>query len=137
MPSRSAYPGRVSTTTSVPTLAELTTLRVGGPADAYVEATSEAELIDTIRAADDAGEPLLVLGGGSNLLVSDEGFGGVVVRDVRTGFRLDSADACGGANVHAVAGQDWDELVVAAVEQEAGQPPRLRHSSSSSGPAAA
>ncbi|ACZ29642.1 UDP-N-acetylmuramate dehydrogenase [Xylanimonas cellulosilytica DSM 15894] len=100
----------------VPTLAELTTLRVGGPADAYVETTTEAELIDTIRAADDAGEPLLVVGGGSNLLVSDEGFGGVVVRDTRTGFELASADACGGATVTAVGGQDWDELVAVAVE---------------------
>lgn len=114
--SRTAYAGRVSTATAIPALAELTTLRVGGPADAYVEATSEAELVDTVRAADDAGEPLLVLGGGSNLLVADEGFGGVVVRDVRTGFRLDSADACGGASVSAVGGQDWDELAAAAVE---------------------
>ncbi len=107
----------MSTATAVPALAELTTLRVGGPADAYVEATSEEELIDTIRAADDAGQPVLLVGGGSNLLVADEGFGGVVVRDGRTGFRLDSADACGGASVTAVAGQDWDDLVVAAVEQ--------------------
>ncbi len=101
----------------VPTLAELTTLRVGGPADAYVEATTEAELIDTIRAADDAGEPLLVVGSGSNLLVSDEGFGGVVVRDMRSGFALESEDSCGGATVTSVGGQDWDDLVVAAVEQ--------------------
>lgn len=107
----------MSTATAVPALAELTTLRVGGPADAYVEATSEAELIDTVRAADAAGQPLLMVGGGSNLLVADEGFGGVVVRDLRTGFTLDSADACGGASVSAVGGQDWDELVVAAVEQ--------------------
>src|SRR6478735_2789766 len=73
-----------------PTLADLTTLRVGGPADAYLEASTEAELVDAVRAADDAGEPLLVLGGGSNLLVSDEGFGGVVVRDVRAEIRIDA-----------------------------------------------
>jgi UDP-N-acetylmuramate dehydrogenase len=106
----------VSLSTTAPSLAELTTLQVGGPADAYVEATTEAELIDTIRAADDAGEPLLVVGGGSNLLVADEGFGGVVVRDARTGFERESQDACGGASVTAVGGQDWDDLVVAAVE---------------------
>ncbi|WP_425955062.1 UDP-N-acetylmuramate dehydrogenase [Xylanimonas sp. McL0601] len=107
----------MSISTVAPALAELTTLRVGGPADAYVEATTEAELIDTIRAADDAGQPLLVVGGGSNLLVSDEGFGGVVVRDMRTGFVLDSKDTCGGASVSAVGGQDWDELVAASVEK--------------------
>ncbi|MCL1870381.1 MAG: UDP-N-acetylmuramate dehydrogenase [Promicromonosporaceae bacterium] len=102
--------------TDVPALADLTTLRVGGPADAYVEASTEAELIDTIRAADDADQPLLVVGRGSNLLVSDEGFGGVVLRDVRKGIRLDEQDSCGGASVHVVGGQDWDELVVASVE---------------------
>ncbi|QAY64398.1 UDP-N-acetylmuramate dehydrogenase [Xylanimonas allomyrinae] len=106
----------MSISTTAPSLAELTTLRVGGPADAYVEATTEAELIDTIRAADDAGQPLLVVGGGSNLLVSDEGFGGVVVRDLRTGFALDAQDTCGGASVSAVGGQDWDEVVAASVE---------------------
>jgi len=99
-----------------PTLSELTTLRVGGPADAYVEATTEAELIDAVRAVDDAGEPLLVIGGGSNLLVSDEGFGGVVVRDMRTGVRLDSEDACGGGAVTVPAGHDWDEFVAQAVD---------------------
>ncbi|GAB2451988.1 UDP-N-acetylmuramate dehydrogenase [Xylanimonas ulmi] len=107
----------MSISTVAPALAELTTLRVGGPADAYVEATTEAELIDTVLAADDAGQPLLVVGGGSNLLVSDEGFGGVVVRDLRTGFTLDSADTCGGASVSAVGGQDWDDVVAASVEQ--------------------
>ncbi|PZR54841.1 UDP-N-acetylmuramate dehydrogenase [Xylanimonas oleitrophica] len=106
----------MSISTSAPALAELTTLRVGGPADAYVEASTEAELIDTVRAADDAGRPVLVVGGGSNLLVADEGFGGVVVRDVRTGFEVQGEDSCGGASVTAVAGQDWDELVAAAVE---------------------
>jgi UDP-N-acetylmuramate dehydrogenase len=106
----------VTISTAAPALAELTTLRVGGPADAYVEATTETELIDTIRAADDAGQPLLVVGGGSNLLVADEGFGGVVVRDRRTGFTLQAEDTCGGASIGAVAGQDWDELVAAAVE---------------------
>lgn len=101
-----------------PTLAELTTLRVGGPADRYVEVHDEAELIATVRAADDAGEPLLVLGGGSNLLVADEGFGGVVVRDLRQGVTVDAQDSCGGASFTAPAGQDWDALVARAVAEE-------------------
>ncbi|MEV8179666.1 UDP-N-acetylmuramate dehydrogenase [Cellulosimicrobium funkei] len=101
-----------------PSLAELTTLRVGGPADRYVEAHSEAELLEIVRAADEAGEPLLVVGGGSNLLVGDEGFGGVVVRDLRRGITVDAEDSCGGASFHAPAGQDWDELVARAVAEE-------------------
>ncbi|QDP77039.1 UDP-N-acetylmuramate dehydrogenase [Cellulosimicrobium cellulans] len=101
-----------------PSLAELTTLRVGGPADRYLEAHSEAELLEIVRAADEAGEPLLVVGGGSNLLVGDEGFGGVVVRDLRRGITVDAEDSCGGASFHAPAGQDWDELVARAVAEE-------------------
>ncbi|GII98740.1 UDP-N-acetylmuramate dehydrogenase [Sediminihabitans luteus] len=98
-----------------PYLADMTSLRVGGPADRYVLASSEAELVETVRAADDAGIPVLVIGGGSNLLVSDEGFGGVVVRDGRQGVEVDAQDTCGGASVHAPAGQDWDALVARAV----------------------
>ena len=61
-------------------LAPLTTLRVGGPARRLVTVYDEAELVTAVRVADDAGEPVLVLGGGSNLLLPDEGFDGTVVR---------------------------------------------------------
>ncbi|WP_431893570.1 UDP-N-acetylmuramate dehydrogenase [Cellulosimicrobium funkei] len=111
-------PGLRPEAVGTPSLAELTTLRVGGPADRYVEAHSEAELLEIVRAADEAGEPLLVVGGGSNLLVGDEGFGGVVVRDLRRGITVDAEDSCGGASFHAPAGQDWDELVARAVAEE-------------------
>ncbi|GAB3104571.1 UDP-N-acetylmuramate dehydrogenase [Isoptericola nanjingensis] len=110
--------------TAAPALSELTTLRVGGPVDEYVEAESEAELIDAVRAADDADRPLLVIGGGSNLLVADEGFAGVVVRDVRQGLDADLEDscgtdgACGGASLRLPAGQDWDSFVAQAVANE-------------------
>lgn len=100
------------------TLAELTTFRVGGPAREYVVATTEAELIDVVRAADAAAQPVLVIGGGSNLVVSDAGFDGVVVKDGRTGFEVASRDACGGANFRAVAGQGWDELVAESIARE-------------------
>ncbi|WP_307815717.1 UDP-N-acetylmuramate dehydrogenase [Myceligenerans indicum] len=100
----------------VPSLADLTTLRVGGPVVSYVEATTEQELLDAVRAADETGTPLLVVGGGSNLLVADEGFDGVVVRDVRRGLDVASEDACGGAVVSAPAGQSWDDLVREAVD---------------------
>jgi UDP-N-acetylmuramate dehydrogenase len=100
------------------TLADLTTLRVGGPARRYVETTSEADLIDAVRAADADGEPLLVVGGGSNLLVADDGFDGVVVRDVRSGVEVPDASACAGATLTVPAGTPWDDVVRYAVEQE-------------------
>src|SRR5499427_3424030 len=61
-------------------LADYTTLRLGGPARRLVEAATEAEIVAEVQAADERGEPLLVLGGGSNLVVADEGFPGTVVR---------------------------------------------------------
>ena len=54
-----------------PVLRDRTTLRLGGPARRWVTATTETELVEAVRAADDAGEPVLVLGGGSNLVVAD------------------------------------------------------------------
>ena len=57
-------------------LADLTTLRLGGPVGRYVETDSSEALVDVVRSADAAGEPVLVLGGGSNLVVSDDGFPG-------------------------------------------------------------
>jgi UDP-N-acetylmuramate dehydrogenase len=99
-------------------LANLTTIRVGGPAREYVVASTEAEFIDSIRAADSDGVPLLVIGGGSNLVVSDGGFPGLVLRDGRTGHTRESEDACGGATVTAVAGHSWDDMVAEAVEHQ-------------------
>lgn len=105
----------MTTAAPAPTLAALTTLGVGGPVGRYVETTTEAELIDAVRSADDAGEPLLVLGGGSNLLVGDAGFDGMVVRDVRTGVETPDASACAGVTVTVPAGTPWDDVVAHAV----------------------
>lgn len=69
-------------------LAHHTTTRVGGPARAWVTARTEAEAIEAVRAADAAGEPLFVLGGGSNTLMADAGFPGTVVRLAFAGIRL-------------------------------------------------
>jgi len=95
-------------------LANHTTLRVGGPVADFVVATTETELVDAVRQADEAGKPVLVLGGGSNVLVSDSGFDGRVVAVRTSGVRSD-ADACGGAVVRVAAGEPWDELVARAV----------------------
>lgn len=93
-------------------LAPFTTAGVGGPARRFVEARSEAEIIHAVRSADEAGERLLILGGGSNLVISDAGFDGTVVRLASTGFTVNDDDAtCGGVMVKAQAGQPWDELV--------------------------
>lgn len=95
-------------------LADHTTLRLGGPAARFVEARTEQELVDTVGSADEAGEPLLVLGGGSNLVVADEGFAGTVVLIGTRG--VDAAqDACSGATVTVAAGEPWDPFVAHAV----------------------
>ena len=99
------------------TLAELTTLRVGGPAGRVVTATTTDELVDAVREVDDADEPLLLVAGGSNLLVGDAPVPGTVVRVATTGVTVESADSCGGANVRVAAGESWDALVVRAVAE--------------------
>ncbi len=97
-------------------LADRTTLRLGGPASSMVHATTEAELVDAVRQADESGTQVLLLAGGSNLVVSDEGFDGVVVSIETRGIDI-SEDACGGASVTVAAGEDWDALVARAVER--------------------
>lgn len=99
------------------TLSSLTTLRVGGPVGTLVEAAGEDELIATIQEADRRSEPLLVLGGGSNILAADTPFAGVVVRDARRGITVESAAACGGAALRIPAGQPWDDVVLRAVTE--------------------
>ncbi len=96
-------------------LADLTTIRVGGPIATMETVETEAEFIDRIRAADDAETPLLVLGGGSNILASDAPFEGVVVRDGRQEIRTESQDSCGGASFTVTAGVPWEQVVDAAV----------------------
>jgi UDP-N-acetylmuramate dehydrogenase len=108
-------------------LAGYTTLRLGGPARRLVEAATDEQVVAAVRAADGSGEPLLVLGGGSNLVVADAGFPGTVVRIATEGVRLDRAGGpgaggpgAGGAGRDAVeltvaAGEDWDAVVAGCV----------------------
>jgi UDP-N-acetylmuramate dehydrogenase len=109
--------GRAVLTTTGRRLSELTTLRLGGPAASYAEATTRAELYDAVAAADAAGEPVLVLGSGSNVVVADEGFPGLVLRVATRGVRA-GGDMCGGAEVVVEAGEDWDALVARAIASE-------------------
>jgi UDP-N-acetylmuramate dehydrogenase len=70
-----------------------TTLRIGGPADFYFAAKTSDQLVAALRAASQIGLPVFLLGGGSNLLVSDEGFRGLVVRNAIEGLELDGTAA--------------------------------------------
>ncbi|MDP3891443.1 UDP-N-acetylmuramate dehydrogenase [Nocardioides sp.] len=98
-------------------LADHTTLRLGGPAGRFLEVTTEAELVSVVREADEAGEPLLLLAGGSNVVVADDGFPGTVVKIAVRGVVTDDASACGGVQVTVAAGETWDDLVARAVEE--------------------
>jgi len=96
-------------------LAPHTTLRLGGPADRLVEAGSAREVVEAVRAADAAGEPPLLLGGGSNVVVADEGVRGTALL-VRTRGRHVEKLHDGTVLFTAEAGEDWDALVAASVE---------------------
>jgi UDP-N-acetylmuramate dehydrogenase len=101
-------------------LADHTTLRLGGPARSWVRATTEGSLVAAVADADRAGEPVLVLAGGSNVVVADEGFEGTVVEVATTGVSPDHEDAdptCGGVLVSVAAGESWDALVARAVDR--------------------
>ena len=98
-------------------LAKWTTLRLGGPARELVPAADRDELYAAVAAADEAAEQVLVLGGGSNLVVADDGFDGTVVRVETTGL-VAGGDACGGAEVTVEAGENWDEFVAHAIGEE-------------------
>lgn len=106
-------------TTNAP-IAPLTTLRVGGPAAELVCTDSACELTDAVREADAAGRAVFVLGGGSNVLVADEGFEGVVVHPRQSGMELldeQGPDAERAALVRCEAGVVWDDLAAFACER--------------------
>jgi UDP-N-acetylmuramate dehydrogenase len=107
-------------------LSAYTTLGLGGPVDRFIQATSDDELIDTVRAADQAGDSVLVLGGGSNLVVADAGFRGTVIHVGTRGLVVSER---GGANdsgrpdsrtvaVTVAAGETWDHLVEWTVSEK-------------------
>ncbi|HWJ67259.1 MAG TPA: UDP-N-acetylmuramate dehydrogenase [Nocardioides sp.] len=100
----------------MPDLADLTTLRLGGPASRYVPVADADALVAAVAEADAAGEPVLLVGGGSNLVVADEGFAGTVVHLVGGGVHVEG-DGCGVASVTVAAGEPWDDLVARAVAE--------------------
>ena len=92
-------------------LAPLTTLRLGGPARRLIEAESADEVVTAVR---DADEPVLVMGGGSNLVIADAGWPGVVVRIASRGRRVERRKD-GSVLLTVEAGEDWDDVVAATV----------------------
>ena len=95
-------------------LARHTTFKIGGPADALVDAENSDEVLAVLRVAREAGVPLFVLGWGSNLLVRDRGVRGVVLR---LGGKFDEIEFPGGGRVRCGASVRVPQLVVACAER--------------------
>ena len=90
-------------------LRELTTMRLGGPTRDFAQAADTDELLDLVRRADQRGTPVLLVGGGSNLVVADAGWDGLTIKIASNDYRID------GTSVQADAGVDWDDLVRATL----------------------
>ncbi|MFZ9222581.1 MAG: UDP-N-acetylmuramate dehydrogenase [Candidatus Nanopelagicaceae bacterium] len=97
-------------------LSSHTTFKVGGPASEFFIATDENEAIKFVSEADQKSIPVLILGGGSNILVADSGFSGRVVKMAMTGDSR-AIDSCSGAMITIGAGRDWDEFVKECVDK--------------------
>jgi len=95
-------------------LRDYTSLRVGGPAKNFVEVGTELEIIAAIEAAGDS--PILIIGGGTNILVSDNGFEGTVIRIASRSMQSE-VDACSGATLTIGAGENWDDFVALTIER--------------------
>jgi UDP-N-acetylmuramate dehydrogenase len=93
-------------------LAPYTTFKIGGPARWFAEAKTEPDILEAVEFARARDLPLFALGGGSNLLVSDEGFPGLVLRIGLKGIEQQ------GDMFDVAAGEDWDGLVALAVERD-------------------
>ncbi|MGW5676766.1 UDP-N-acetylmuramate dehydrogenase [Streptomyces sp. NPDC003860] len=90
-------------------LAPLTTFRLGGPARRLLTATTDDEVVAAVRQADDTGTPLLIVGGGSNLVIGDKGFDGTALRIATTGFELT------GTRLELAAGEVWTDAVTRTI----------------------
>lgn len=98
-------------------LAPFTTFAIGGPARWFVSVSSESEIVEATAWARERELPLFVLGGGSNLLVSDEGFNGLVLHIALRGITV--ADRPSGQRLYqAAAGEDWDAFVERTIHDE-------------------
>jgi UDP-N-acetylmuramate dehydrogenase len=96
-------------------LADHTTFKIGGSVRYFAVAESESDLLEALAFAKDKGVPFFILGGGSNLLASDQGFLGLVIKMEMKGVSVEKRrDA---AYVSVSAGENWDEFVAKTVEE--------------------
>lgn len=100
--------------TNVP-FSELTTMKLGGPAKFLAEATTVQELVDLYRNAKRLGQRVLIIGGGSNLIVKDTGYDGLVIKNRIPGFSVIEDDGAS-QTLKIGAGEDWDSVVARTVE---------------------
>jgi len=96
-------------------LAPLTTIGIGGPARFFARATTVDEVREGVAWSSRHSQPLFILGGGSNLLISDDGFAGFVMQIDLRGIVVESEDEY--ATVKVAAGEAWDPFVAMAVER--------------------
>ena len=96
------------------TLNKYTSLRVGGPAKSILHVSTEDEIIAAIEGAGDS--PVLIIGGGSNVLISDSGFAGTVIH-IANNQTESEVDACSGATLTIGAGEDWDKFVATTISR--------------------
>ena len=107
-------------------LSDITTMGVGGPADRFIVARTREEILEAVQKADAAGTPLLIVGGGSNLVIADEGYRGTVLQIATRGITVGEDTATAGGAVDGTvpvtieAGHPWDEAVAWTVEHELG-----------------
>jgi len=97
-------------------LKNLTTLKIGGAARFFVSTESEEEVVEAVKFADENDLQIFVLGGGSNVLISDKGFDGLVLQINLRGIEIKKEDG-DDVIVSAKAGEDWDEFVKFCVEK--------------------
>ena len=98
--------------------ADHTTLRTGGTVASWIVARTEEACIEAVIECDDIGRPLLVVGGGSNLVCSDDHFEGTVVQIACSGLRTEERD--GVVHMSVGAGEDWDDFVQLSLEAGSG-----------------
>jgi UDP-N-acetylmuramate dehydrogenase len=108
------YGAKVLLEENVP-LAPLTTMGIGGAARFLVRAKTEEQLVDGLEFARKRGCPVFILGGGSNLVVSDSGFPGLILKIELSGIR--GLEEQAGGKVSVAAGEEWDLLVQRCVDR--------------------
>ncbi len=98
-------------------LGQFTTFKIGGPARFFCSVSNEHDLIEAVTYARDKGLAIFVLGGGSNILIGDEGFGGLVIKIEMKGIQEEITEGAGMRQISVAAGEQWDDFVHYAVER--------------------